>query len=156
MKPPTTQRSLVVLLLAFLSAHVIAATCEDGAERPIPSDAATYAQRHMIMEAVEGLTPVEDTVRLWRRGANSLCFAVDSTHSNLHFCSLSGEAKRIRMNVYQYSDESCKVEVEVTSRKVSLRVADPTNTKRDLCNPVEAFGCGDNTAIQSGVFMRTR
>jgi hypothetical protein len=157
MKPPIARLAFcIALALLHPSSNAFAAVCEEGAGKAIPSDATTYARRHKIMEAVDGLTLVEDTVRLWRRDAGSLCFSVDTVHTSLHFCSLSGEAKHIRPNVYWYSDGTCKVEIEVTPKKVSLRVTDSTDRKRDLCNPVEAFGCGSNTAIQSGIFARKR
>jgi len=140
--------------LLLLCAHAFAGTCEDGAEKALPTDAVTYVQKHKVLESVDGPTSVEDTVRLWRRDEDSLCFAVDTVHTYMHLCSLSGQAKRIRSNVYGFSDENCKVEIEVTPKQVSLRVTDPTDSKRGLCNPSEAFGCGANTAIESGAFGR--
>jgi hypothetical protein len=157
MKSSTTRWPFFAALsVLLLSSPVTAAVCEDGAGESMPSDAVIYAQKHKIMEAADGLIPVEDTVRVWGRDPNVLCFAVNTVHTNVHLCSLSGEARRIRANVYGYADEGCKVEIEVTPRKVSLRVTDPTDPKRTLCNPVEAFGCGANTAIESGVFMRKK
>lgn len=141
--------------LVLCSVQAMGATCGDGSGE-VNSGSVEYVQKHKVVEAVDGLTPVKDTVRLRDRSKNSLCFVVNTIHSNLHLCSLYGEAKHIRSNIYAYSDEGCKVEIQVTPRKVSLSVTDPKDAGRNLCNPVETFGCGANTAIQSGVFLRTR
>jgi hypothetical protein len=155
MKFATTRTYLYLAsTLLFLSANADAAACDDGGE--IPTSATTYGHKRKIMEAVDGLTSVDDTVRLWRRGTKSLCFAVDTAHTNLHLCSIGGEAKRTRPNVYVYADTTCKVEIQVEPRKLTLRVTDPADSTRRLCNPIETFGCGANTAIQSGVFARRK
>ena len=78
-------RTLLRLAAALLliGPSLCAATCNYEAL----SSAATYARKHKIFEAVDGMTMVEDQVTLWRTNDDATaCFEVNTVHNHLHFC----------------------------------------------------------------------
>jgi hypothetical protein len=145
-----------MLLVLSLSSRGMTNFCHQNSNDAVPQERVTYSHKHMITEPTDGHVSVEDTVRVWGRDEKALCFEVTSVTTNLHYCRLSGRAKHIRANVYEYLDETCKTEFEIMAGKLYLRVADPTEKKGsyNICHPGEAFECGGNTAIESGVFLR--
>ena len=115
-----------------------------------------YVRKHVVSEVVDRTAVVEDSVRIWSSNAGSMRFLAQATFSNLHYCELEGEAKRVAPNLYEYSDASCKVRLRILGNKLLLSVKDPTDPKRKECNPLESSQsvCGANTAILTNSFRR--
>jgi hypothetical protein len=46
--------------------------------------------------------------------------------------------------------------LKLSNKRAALRVRDPSDPKRQLCNPMdtESYVCGSNTSVQSDVFKR--
>jgi hypothetical protein len=144
------------LTALVMASSAIASPCLEGSASP--TDATVYAFDHKIMVAVEGVTVVQDTVRLWSQTSRALCFAIDTVHTNLHVCELSGEAKLVGPDLYRYEDGSCKVEISIGPRRVVLRAIDPRQPGSTMCQPHETSQrvCGANTAISSGTFVERK
>jgi hypothetical protein len=146
---------IACMLIPFASAA--APVCEP-LQGKIPPGGASFVHRHKVYEVVEGGGFVADQLILWDRQPESLCFFVTTVHRNLHYCWLVGRAERQRSGTYTYEDKSCKVVLEVRSNRVSMNVTDPSDSKREGCNPeeTEAFSCGMNTWIPSATYVRER
>jgi hypothetical protein len=150
------RRLAFVLALVFPVVH--GGVCDEWAATDTPRSTSTYVRRHMVQEVADGLTQVTDQVRVWPVSSELLCFYAEATFTNLHFCQLHGEARRVSPNTYRYRDNQCHVELTMKKGALIMNVKSPVTAATRECHPLfhgEDI-CGANTAIPSGTFEKVR
>lgn len=158
-------RSSLLVVLLFYAMAACGEPCDipEGNADDVPG-ARTYVRTHEIWEYAEGKTFASDVVWIWpSRTEGNLCFLIFEMYNNLHFCQLGGEAVQTRVQGrYEFKDETCSVRLRLTDKKVRATVKsrqfpkDMPAESNDRCTPVEKWGCGDNTGIDTHSYRFVR
>lgn len=114
----------------------------------------SYNHAHKIYEPVEKNTKANDVLEIWDKQPQELCFFATFVTDYYHMCFIGGKAIKSKPNEYTYSENKCKITLEITDKKVRFNAI---GTQGEGCSTEDLNsdnGCGFNTSIESAVFSK--